>query len=101
MNKTDLSKPLCVHCSQRNITRPRGLCWTCHHNKAIRAKYAKDGSSYGRRGVAEDYHGGHHKPEFPTKAMPGTEEKQQVMQGRAERRESLFHPLDAKGASDD
>lgn len=35
-------------------------------------------------------------PEHPTKELPGTPEKIVVMTERAERREILFHPRDAK-----
>lgn len=32
----------------------------------------------------------------PTKALPGTKEKIKVLANRAERREELWHPLDAR-----
>lgn len=34
----------------------------------------------------------------PTSAVPGTEEKILVLQGRVERGEELWHPLDGQGA---
>jgi hypothetical protein len=34
---------LCRHCGKCKITRPRGLCWGCHKNPAIRDLYP-DGS---------------------------------------------------------
>jgi len=35
-------------------------------------------------------------PEHPTTALPGTEAKLVVMEARAERGESLFHPRDSR-----
>jgi hypothetical protein len=37
-------------------------------------------------------------PDAPTIALPGTEEKIQVMIERAARRQQLFHPLDGRRA---
>ena len=32
-------KKTCRHCHKRPAWRPRGLCWSCHRNTAIRALY--------------------------------------------------------------
>lgn len=30
---------LCRHCSKKKVNRPRGLCWTCWHDPAVRFLY--------------------------------------------------------------
>ena len=32
-------KPLCRHCSERKVTRPRGLCWKCYYTPGVRELY--------------------------------------------------------------
>ena len=34
-----MPRKLCLHCQKRGPNRPRGLCWICHADKAICAKY--------------------------------------------------------------
>lgn len=29
----------CIHCRKRKRCRPRGLCWTCYYDQAVRAMY--------------------------------------------------------------
>ena len=83
----------CVHCvsSTRRGYR-RGLCHLCYRSPMVRRLYPQHPSTYFysdtlRQGV---------RPLRPTRALPGTDAKIAVMQARAERRERLFHPDDAK-----
>jgi hypothetical protein len=70
------------------VGRPWDLCWTCFEERAIRQLYPYQAGKFTRRG-----HGEAPLPE-PTGARPGTEAKMAVLEGRARRREHLFHPLD-------
>ncbi len=69
-------------------TRPRSLCYVCYTNEIIRLA-APRASHVG----ITTGHGG--LPAEPTQARPGSPEKLRVLEQRAERGESLFHPLDA------
>ena len=33
-------KPLCLHCHERQVNRPRGLCWKCWHLPGVKEQYA-------------------------------------------------------------
>jgi ribosomal protein L37E len=83
----------CRHCGRQRVNRPRGLCWTCYYTPSIRARYAST-SKFARRGIA-DIANGAAKPSEATGALPGTDEKLRILSERAERHESLWHPLDA------
>ena len=89
---------VCVHCSKRRWSGrvgrwKRGLCWRCYENKRIRKKYPMlPGSHPNQRGVVKAAR----KPCVPTTAMPGSEEKIEVLAGRVARGESLFHPRDLR-----
>jgi hypothetical protein len=83
----------CRHCRKGNATRPRGLCWTCYYTPGLRDKYPST-SKFGRRGL-QDFNGRFLTPTVPTRALPGTPEKIAVLQQRALRRQSLWHPGDA------
>jgi hypothetical protein len=88
----------CRHCGRKHAARPRGLCWTCYQTLDIRRQYASL-SKFGRRGVL-DFYGSGELPAAPTTALPGSFEKVAVLQQRASRRETLWHPDDAPfGAS--
>ncbi|HLJ92436.1 MAG TPA: hypothetical protein VKU02_04510 [Gemmataceae bacterium] len=83
----------CRHCGRKAAGRPRGLCWTCYQTLAIRERYSPV-SKFGRRGVL-DFCGLGKLPTRPTPALPGSPEKVAVLEQRASRRESLWHPHDA------
>lgn len=83
-----MKRKRCKNCGKPNPSRPRGLCWPCYYNPAIMSRYPIHPKS-----VPGILHGEGHLPQT-TNAMPGTEEKIQVMMQRAERGEALFHPMD-------
>jgi hypothetical protein len=80
----------CRHCKGAEITRPRGLCWHCYYASGVRDLYPITSKPR--------YHDflGPALPCEPTDARPGTQAKIEVLRGRADRREELFHPLDPK-----
>lgn len=88
---------VCVHCGgTRNVSRPRGLCWTCYYTPGVRdqypplSKFAKYGAQVTTtRNMAS-------KEPVPTDTLPGTEERFRVLEERARNGESLKHPMDAK-----
>ena len=84
---------VCRHCGRREAGRPRGLCWTCYQTLDIRTRYSST-SKFGRRGVL-DFYGTAELPESPTRALPGSAEKVSILQQRASRRQTLWHPEDA------
>lgn len=85
----------CKHCHKRvqAINKGRGLCYRCHGDDRIKIQYAIDPKyvtvGHGLR-VATDTVGWE-----PTDALPGTEEKIEVMEKRAALGVPLWHPLDA------
>lgn len=83
---------ICRHCQKKPANRPRGLCWSCYYRPSVKEAYPSE-SKYARR-VKADFHAPAH-PCTPTGALPGTEEKIAVLEGRAERGEELFHARDA------
>jgi hypothetical protein len=83
---------LCRHCQKVNSNRPRGLCWSCYYTAGVRDLYPST-SKFARRGVGNGNRGGL-TPE-PTDALPGTAEKVRVLEERARRGQTLWHPLDA------
>lgn len=85
-----MSKPLCRHCCDRRVCRPRGLCWGCFYTPAVRARYpAAVRVGAGLPGGARPL------PAEPTATAPGSEARIAVLSGRAARGESLWHPEDA------
>lgn len=86
----------CRHCGEANIDR-RGLCRRCYRSPSIRKMYRKL-ESFGRRGSGLDNKT--RAASKPTNALPGTLEKIAVLESRAHRNESLWHPLDAVYALD-
>ncbi len=84
---------LCRHCGRKAAGRPRRLCWTCYRSLGIRSRYPTV-SKFGRRGVL-DFYGSGKPPAVPTRALPGSPEKVAVLEQRASRRETLWHPEDA------
>jgi hypothetical protein len=84
---------ICRHCGRKRVNRPRGLCWSCYYKPGIRGRYPST-SKFGQRGIGNDNRTTP-LPTEPTVARPGTPEKVAVMEQRARRRQSLWHPSDA------
>lgn len=82
---------ICRHCAKANVSRPRGLCWSCYYTPGVKEQYPST-SKYARRGVGVS---GHTLP-TPTDTLPGTAERLAVLQQRAARGERLWHPNDAR-----
>jgi hypothetical protein len=89
---------VCRHCSQRNVNRPRGLCWSCYYTPGVKELYPST-SKYARRGVGNGS-GPRPLPPAPTTAAPGTPEKVAVMERRAAARRAIFHPADSRWEGD-
>lgn len=88
----DPVRPVCRHCNERNVSRPKGLCWPCYYEPGVRELYEST-SKFARRGVG-NLIGSQPLPE-PTDALPGTPEKLAVLEARAALGQQLFHPADA------
>jgi hypothetical protein len=73
--------------------RPRGLCWSCYYTPGLRDLFPST-SKFARRGVT-DFYGRAAMAHAPTPALPGTPEKVAVLEERARRGVSLWHPRDA------
>lgn len=87
---------LCRHCQSRQGTRPRQLCWSCYYALGVRRLYpSADGGKHTTQGPGNFYGDG--SPTLPTKALPGTEAKIQVLTERVQKGQRLWHPLDARG----
>ena len=84
---------LCRHCNKVKSNRPRGLCWSCYYRPGVRELFPST-SKFARRGVG-DFNGRTSLP-TPTNALPGTPEKIAVLEQRAQMRQSLWHPNDAR-----
>ncbi|MFO0926394.1 MAG: hypothetical protein U0736_05055 [Gemmataceae bacterium] len=85
---------LCRHCQKVRSNRPRGLCWSCYYTPGVRDQYPST-SKYARRGVS-DFNGQAVTAAQPTAALPGTQEKVDILAERARRGLALWHPLDAR-----
>lgn len=83
----------CRHCHANKINRPRGLCWTCYYRREVHDQYGPV-DKYGAIGIRDQY--GPAPLPVPTNTLPGTPERQAVYQARADRKESIFHPNDAR-----
>lgn len=44
---------LCVHCGLRPGSRPKGLCWVCYKNRAVRGRTPLKGPTGKRYSDAE------------------------------------------------
>lgn len=86
--------PICKHCGEGKVNRPRGLCWNCFYRPGVRDMYPST-SKYARKGVGVDTCKAA-MPPVPTMAAPGTPEKVSVMEERARLKLSLWHPMDAR-----
>lgn len=85
------TEPLCRHCGQHPIARPRRLCWGCYYRPGVRDLYPNPNEQRYGNGVGL----AHVRDCLPTTALPGTPEKLAVFQFRAANRQRLFHPMDA------
>lgn len=90
---------ICVYCNRRKANRPRQLCWSCYYTPGVRESSQMIRSDSTRRPPTADYNGPSKLPVDSTQATPGSEEKIAVMEERALRGESLWHPDD--GAAED
>jgi hypothetical protein len=99
-------KTQCRHCQEYKATYGRDLCWGCwtahRHLYPIRRKlpheYAKIAHDFLADGKGDNRYRG--LPAQPTDAMPGTEEKVQVLEQRVRNGEGLWHPADATDRDD-
>ena len=83
----------CLHCGSTELThRARGLCQPCYRQPEVRALFPR--SRKCRRGIPDGFF--FNPAQEATGAMPGSIDKVDVLCARAERRESLWHPLDAR-----
>ena len=92
MSNRYTERPMCKHCKERVVCRPRGLCWNCYHSPA-RKSYPVKIEGYNGRVVS----GG---PCEPTDAIPGSEEKIRVLAQRVKSGQELWHPLDNRTLPD-
>jgi hypothetical protein len=81
---------LCRNCDRNQVTRSRGLCWSCFYAPGVRERYPpadkrRCGLGTGRKRM----------PCAPTDAIPGSPEKIRVLMDRAARGQELFHEHDA------
>lgn len=83
---------LCRHCRKRKANRPRWLCWSCYYRPEVCNRYKPkcptSADPAGNPGVR--------LPDDPTDTLPGSKERVAVLMQRAERGESLHHPLDRR-----
>jgi hypothetical protein len=84
---------LCRHCQRVQVTRPRGMCWTCYYTPGLRERYPST-SKFARHGIS-DFLGPGRRPTTPTRARPGSSEKVAILEQRARLRQELWHPSDA------
>ena len=90
--------PMCKHCGQSKVNRPRGLCWSCYYTPGVKEMYPST-SKYARRGVG-NFNGNAPIAPTPTTHPPGTPEKMAVLEERAKNKQALWHPLDAQYEGD-
>lgn len=85
----------CEHCKVGARSRPRGLCWTCYYDDAIREQYTSRRNQF----CGMDRESLVKTPPVdpvPTHHLPGTAEKFQVLIARASAGYQLFNPADAR-----
>lgn len=83
----------CRNCGHPKVNRPRGLCYRCFYAPGVREMYPIT-SKFARRGVANFHHAA--AATDPVAARPGTEEKIEALERRAELGQELFHDLDGR-----
>jgi hypothetical protein len=87
----EIVEVVCRHCNRSPINRPRALCWNCYYAPGVKDLYPS--TSPQRQGNGLGNKAGR-LPAEPTDAQPGSERKIRVMEQRAARGESIFHPDD-------
>lgn len=91
--KSDGRPKACPQCRQPMAgIAVRGVCWACFRDPARRPPPSFDGEPNRRSGGVRRQG---RTPAHPTPFYPGTPEKVAVMEWRASRGESCFHPDDA------
>lgn len=83
----------CQNCLQRHVSKPRGLCYSCFRDLAIRVLYQST-HPCAVRGIIDGYGNRPAAPQ-PTRARPGTAEKFAILAARAEAGQELFRDDDA------
>jgi hypothetical protein len=76
----------CLHCGKCRYLPTRGVCSGCYRRPEVRGGFAP--SRFAPAEVA-DFNGPGSRP-TPTDALPGTEDKILVLQGRAQAGQELF-----------
>lgn len=71
------------------------MCWLCYYTPEIRCLYPSVASKFSKRGPGNKSGLGI-IPAEPCPFLPGTAGKIKIMQERAEKGETLFHPRDKK-----
>lgn len=99
MASSSLGKGLCRHCGRLPDWRPRGLCYTCYYDPAIRALYPVGSldpatAKYIPRYLTLGGSGSGDLPTEATAAPPGSVAKMRVMRARLMQGVRLFHPGD-------
>ena len=84
---------LCRHCQRVRSCRPRGLCWCCYYKPGVREQYPTH-LKFSKRGEGNFYRDAP-LHEFPTSALPGSDEKIAVLAERVRLKQCLWHPDDA------
>lgn len=87
--------PTCKHCGKKGVNRPRGLCWSCYYTPGVLEQYPSTSKHAYRSPVPA-----HSDGPLPAEIMPAGisfEDRLKVLEGRAARGESLFHPADDGG----
>lgn len=83
-------RPVCRHCGLRRSNRPRGLCWSCYCDPAVR-RATPSVSAYANRG-GDWQESTRERPvaAVPLRCPPGSKGRVAELRGRVERRERLF-----------
>lgn len=91
MKKRKIKFKRCLECGTLRPVKGRGLCRVCYDLPAIRALHRQTRVTIRVYALTSKRHP---LPEKPTRFLPGTVRKLQVLFDRARRGEQLFHPLD-------
>lgn len=99
MARSSLGKGLCRHCGRLPDWRPRGLCFGCYYDPAIRALYPVGSldpatAKFVPRSLTLGGSGGGDLPTEATAAPPGSVAKMKVMRARLRQGVRLDHPDD-------
>lgn len=86
-----INQTVCRHCHAGRVSRPGGLCWHCYHTEGVAVLYVQR-----RPRIEGDRTGVQPLPDAPTRAIPGSPAKIDVLQARASAGQQLWHPLDAQ-----